>query len=436
MKPHTHLNIDRKATEAGFVSVLILFVAAALATFSYGLINIGDTAIKVNMEKQMLDTHGILVGQSAIKHGLGQTCSEGFFIGEMAERSEELFNNLEGIEADDRQYTCEPIGGLIERGEGDPDGPPGTFRRYRVRSTLNAQIFDDQEDDEGGVSRDVIVEVRELSEEVERPRPQVMFLLDYSGSMGGERVIQLRNAVSTFVNANYELDYGIVIYDSNVRTQIGINSGANHNQSVLSMINNQAPAGSTNFGDPLLVGINALEARVQNEVFIVLISDGNPNAGPNALTIVENQIRSVDPQSCLTHEGEKCITVYTLGVDNANVGLLQNLSGNAITNPNDRDDFTFIANAAGTQGAFSAIVEDILCRVGPIDPAPGPDEQNTINVLVDENPLEIGVDFVYDGSTNSIKLFDEAPNFACTSVLDQGGSVTVRYGQPRLIVSP
>jgi uncharacterized protein YegL len=391
-KHHRVHFLRTRKDQHGFVSVLILFAAAVLTVFSIGLLDVGNTAIEVNIEKQVLDTHGVMVGKSVITRGLDRTCFNGIFAAELADDSNNVFDNLQNADAEDRELDCESLTDeLIVREPGDPDGPPGTFRQYRIRSNLKGSVFGDP-NDESSQAREVIVEIRENHAKVENRRAQIMFLLDYSGSMNGNLITQLKNAVEYFVNQKYALDYGIIIYDDNVRKTINISSGDQHDNTVLTTVRNEQPDNSTNFGDPLIRAVDLLKQRVDyQDLFIVLISDGNPNAGPDAVGVVNNQIRSLDPEACTTgNSNDPCITVYTMGVENANMVLLLSLSGNAATPVNDRDSYRFFATANGTQDTFNTIVEDILCRYGPIDPAPSIKDEESINVFIDDEALVHG----------------------------------------------
>ena len=424
--------------QSGFTAYVIILLAATLAGISMLVIDFGRGANRIHTEKQLLDSHGFIVGQQIISQGLGAACVNGEFVGDTDELSQALFNQLDQVEREDRTYLCEELddGEVIVREEGDPSGPPGTFRRYRVSSSYNALADPSQVNQQGeDKNRSVIVEVREINGEVERPRPQIMFVLDYSGSMNSNnRANRLKGAMQEFVNANYEVDYGVILFDSNVRTTIGLGEGANHNQSVMSTVNGNNPGGGTNFHGPLQNAVGALNQTNNQHSYVVLVSDGQPGDGSSAQSFVNNTIRGIDPDICQSRSGNSiCHTVYTLGVDGANLNMLESLSGNAATAPGDRDTFTFSIAAQDTQAAFRAIVDDILCSFGPLEPQPSVEEENTISVFLNESPLTRNVDFEYDRSTNAVKLYDADGNQACTNALDNGGSITIRYGKPRVI---
>ena len=424
--------LHARQSQQGFTSVVILFAAAILAFFSIGLVQVGEVSIEVNMEKQMLDTHAVMVGKSVITRGRGYTCLNGVLSDGLKDESNRLFNQIDTMNADDREYTCEEISDeLIERGEGDPDGPPGTFRRYRIQSKVKASVFGSQDEDEF-YTREAIIEIREINGEIAKDIPQVMFLLDYSGSMLGNRIQQLKGAVNFFMDQDYPMDYGVIIYDTNVRRTVGVDTHANNFDTVDQLVNQQQPDGTTNFGDPLINAVDLLKRRNGHKrLFIVLISDGYPNAGPDPYNVVEQHIRSIDEEACTTgNSSDPCITVYTLGVDDADENLLKDLSGSVATNANERNKFFFKANAAGTRETFDKIVRDILCTYGPMNPPPVPGEEESINIFIDDEPLKVGDDFVYVPANHSIRFLDAA----CDDVIDKGGDIIIRYGQPRLII--
>jgi len=149
---------------------------------------------------------------------------------------------------------------------------------------------------------------------------------------------------------------------------------------------------------------------------------------------VNSTIRGIDPNICLTRSGNvTCHTVYTLGVDNANMGMLQSLSGNAATAPNDYGNFAFAIASQNTDEAFGAIVDDILCSFGPLEPQPSVEEEDTIHVFLNEESLTVNVDYEYDRNLNAVKLYDSNNRQACTDALNNGGAITIRYGKPRIV---
>ena len=427
---------QHRQNELGFTAYVIILLAATLAGISMLAIDFGRGSNRISMEKQLLDSHAYIVGQQVISQGINAACVNGEFVSSTDQLSQVLFNQLDQVERDDRKYYCQELddGEVLIREEGDPSGPPGTFRRYRVCSDYNALQDPNSAQDEGeDVKRCSIVEVREIGGKVEKPRPQIMFVLDYSGSMSSNgRGDSLKSAMQDFVNAAYEVDYGVVLFDSSVRTTIGLGDGANHNSSVMSTVNSNNPGGGTAFERPLQDAVNALNQSNNQSSYVVLVSDGVPHDGDSAMNYVDNVIRAIDPTICESGQGNQiCHTVYTLGVDNADMNMLDSLSGNAATAPGNRDEYSFQISAQDTQAAFRHILDDILCSFGPLDPQPSPDELRSLTVLLNEEPLLRDVDYEY--LQGRIKLYDANGNQACTRALENDGSITIRYGKPRVI---
>ena len=118
------------------------------------------------------------------------------------------------------------------------------------------------------------------------------------------------------------------------------------------------------------------------------------------------------------------------------MGMLKSLSGNAATPPGDRHKFSKEIESIDIEDAFNAIVDDILCSFGPLDPQPSVEEEDSIRVFLNEQVLKKGEDedYVYDRELNAVKLFDaENGNAACTNALENGGALKIRYGKPRVI---
>jgi Mg-chelatase subunit ChlD len=429
------LRTKRKA-QGGFAALFVVFLAGTLATLSWYTVKFGRTSLRVSTEKQLLDTHGHLLGQQLIKQGPDAVCQGGHFQGDLSQISSALFGQLDTAEEDEREYRCEELG-TVTRDQDTEEGPAGSYRRYRVTSSYDAGYYaNDPDAEEAKTDRSVIVEVREISGEVERPRPQIMFLLDYSGSMSSNnRMPRLKSAVDRFIDKKYDVDYGVVFFSSDVLETIGLGSGGAHDDNVSRRVNERNPGGSTNFTDPLRTAVQQLEQMGNHYSYIVLVSDGNPNAGGDPVQYVNQNIRDVDPEICRTRRGNRpCHTVYTLGVDDANMSTLERLSGNRITPSADRGDFTYEIASEDIIAAFDDITKDILCSFGPIDPAPEPDEEDSIHVFFQDAPLELSPDgasdgFIYDRNTNSVKLYGEP----CEVVFRDDSLITIRYGKPRVI---
>ena len=431
-----------KREEGGFAALIVIMVAATLALLSVEVIDYGKIANRVSTEKQLLDSHGHLVGHSIINLGLEASCSRGVFSGEVDEVSAALFGEMNQVNQEDRAYRCEALddGELIVREPGDPDGPPGSFRRYRVTSDYNSLTGDTDQEEAGDViSRSVIVEVREIETTVQDARPQIMFVLDYSGSMKNNgKHIALKNAMQHFVDANYEIDYGVVLFESHIIDSKGVSHGNGHHQEVMSKVNVD-PGGGTQFKKPLEEATEELRRSYNPYSYIVLVSDGLPGDKDDAQTFVNSNIRNIDPDNCTMRRGDPaCITIYTLSVDNVPEGkrILTSLSGNAATTDQKREDYMYdIRDPANTEVALKSILDEILCAFGPLESPPAAGEEDTVRVFINDDLLpNDGEHYSYDSDTNQVFLYDvDGGRQACTEAINHG-KLTVRYGKPRIIV--
>ena len=281
----------------------------------------------------------------------------------------------------------------------------------------------------GDISKSTKVKVKEETHDVSFVDAAVVMLLDFSGSMNGNRINQLKDAVRSFVDSNFNLSYSVILYNSDIITTSNIGKGQQHNQSIHTIINNNNPSGGTNFIKPLSEAINQIQTSDYEAYYILLISDGSPNEGINSSqSFIQNNILSLDDDACLfTTTQNPCITVYTLGVDNANQNALQSISGNTLSQ--DSQDYSYTVNANQVQAAFNAIIEEIMCRIGPVL------AETPINVFNGLDLLDENIDYVYSEDTKVFKFYDVDPFYVCTEMLNASAQLTLRWGDVNLNVS-
>jgi Mg-chelatase subunit ChlD len=149
---------------------------------------------------------------------------------------------------------------------------------------------------------------QENFDEAERRRYKLVLVLDFSGSMnepfsGSSRISALRQAVNGLLDRNFEIDYGMVSFSSNVITSVAI--GPNSTQRIRDEIRRGA-GGGTNYGDALNATqglFNAVDDFGENVLFI---SDGAPNPGtPDPLPIVMRMWDRASPPSPSTSVGSR-----------------------------------------------------------------------------------------------------------------------------------
>lgn len=392
--------------QKGFAAAVTLLLAAVLAVLSYKIIFIGRISINVAKEKQALDACSLYAGIKIIEtNDIENICSLNFF-NECTSYLEDVNINGEMV-CTDQGLTCN-IDNECER-------------IIYVSSTYNPGLQD--------VTKSVKVHVKEDQHDVDLVDAAVILLLDYSGSMNGNRIIQLKNTVNQFITSSFNLSYSVILYNNNIISFSNINKGQQHDNFVSNIVNNHNPGGGTNFINPIQKAMEQIQTTNYEAYYILLVSDGQPNEGINqSKTYVENNILSISDRNCVySTRTNPCITVYTLGVDNANTSALHAISGNAISQ--DPLEFSYMVNANQTEAAFNSILEEIICRVGPIET-----NNQKVYVFHEDFPIIEGEDFVFDYDTKIIKFYDFQGRQVCTDIIDGRNNIIIRWGQPKLEV--
>ena len=393
----------KRQQNKGFAALTVVLLSAVLGMIAFAVIQYGRISLNVANEKQTLDSCGTGLGLSIIStNDIDEVCF-GDYLNECSE--------LLGMPQPD--FVCEDLGL-----ECDANGV--CKRSFGVSSTYNPG--------RGEVTKSINISIAEETHDVDLIDAAVIMLLDYSGSMNGNRIQQLKDTVTQFINSDFNLSYSVILYNSSVIEKSDIGKSPQHKQTVLSIVNNRSPGGGTNFVLPLQEAITQIQTTNYEAYYILLISDGSPNegAGPSQ-TFVQNNIRNINDNNCIySTVTDPCITVYTLGVDNANTGALQSISGNTLnTTPNE---FSFVVNANQVAAAFNAIIEEIMCRIGPVI------ADGDLNVFNDTQILEEGTDYLYDNLYKILKFYDEEPFNICTNMLNNNAQITLRWGKPKINV--
>lgn len=396
-------NLHSKKKQKGIASAVILLCAAILAMLSLKIIDIGKIGINVNTAKHLLDTCSIVSGQRILAtNDIDNVCSE-----ESLQQCFDLYeNNIIDVSCIDNGTEC------------DVDGACKT--KVTISSTYNPGHHD--------VTKSVEVLINEEKHEVNIIDAAVIFLLDYSGSMQGNRINQLKTAVRYFINENYNLSYSVIIYNDDIIATSNIGKSPNHNQAALSILNSNNAGGGTSFIKPVQKAMQQISDTDYEVYYIVLISDGSPNEGIAASRdFVNSNIMNIEDEFCILSTAQNpCISIFTLGVDNADTGALSQISGNTINrNPNE---YMYTANANQTSVAFNAIIEEIMCRIGPVIAS------DNLYVFNDLEILEENIDYVFDNQNKILKFYDEEPFNICTSMLNDNSNITLRWGNPELHV--
>ena len=162
-----------------------------------------------------------------------------------------------------------------------------------------------------------------------------VFVADVSGSMSGDPLSQLKDALvisSQYINENNSI--GLVSYSSDVYINLPIDKfDLNHRSYFVGAVDSLMANGNTASYDALLVAVDMIQKELENNPnatpMIFLLSDGETNVG-NSL------------KSCIPILQFYSIPVYTIGY-NANIEALEEISGinEAVSINADSDDVIY-----------------------------------------------------------------------------------------------
>jgi Mg-chelatase subunit ChlD len=275
--------------------------------------------------------------------------------------------------------------------------------------------------------------------QTERRKPKLVLALDYSGSMTlpftgatGQRAIDiLEISVAGLLNADLDIDYASVFYNSGVFDHVGF-GGSAINQ-ILNRFDNYDAGGGTNYSSPLGRARSILAAEEDTGRYVLMVSDGQPGDSPGQIASAASSLWAIDA------------TIFSLEIrrHGSSPALAQNLIAISGT-PADRGDpsYHFVATS-GTElvDQFSNILAEIACRAGPVTPAPA-DPSDLSLLLFKPGMTDIALvpvadvfsspgvyGYSYDAGTQMVALTDRT----CSAVLDSGYKILSR-SQPGVLV--
>jgi uncharacterized protein YegL len=392
--------MQKNKHEKGFAALIVCMIAAVLAGLAFLTIKVGGGYKQLADERQYLDTCALSIGMDIIyTNDVEMFCNN----------TEGLGCNLDFVD-NQSQFNC------IDNGLDCSTTP--CKRKFSITADYIVNGIETTDTS--------FVKIDEENHDVQKIDAAIILLLDFSGSMQGNRIAQLKTAVQTFVAQNYDLDYSVILYNSNVINFTEISKGLDHDQRVLSIVNNNSPSGGTNFVKPLQKSKELIDRTDNEAYYIIMVSDGSPNeGGSESINYVRSVLRNSNINDCYySTSNSPCITVYSLAVDNADTGVLNQISGNAINqNPGE---YSFSINANQVLAAFSAIVAEIVCRIGPVS------SSNDLHIFNNTTKLRKDIDFVYDSLFNIVKFYDILPNNICSLMLENNTDITIRSGRPKV----
>ena len=392
--------IHKNKRESGAALLIVCALSLILAISSYIGIQYGLNSKHSMTEWQGVDSCAVSIGNNIV-----------------------TTNDIESICNNVQNYLCEDLNEFTESSYSCVDR--GIVCDENEICTRTISVTGTNESENSQTNRSTDIELIEENHEIKKVDSALIFLLDYSGSMQGNRINQLKNSFRFFVNASYDLDYAVLIYSSSVIDNSSIGKGLNHDQNALSIVNRNNPSGGTNFVKPIERALDLIRRTEYESYFVLLVSDGSPNEGSEpSVNLVNSRIKSLDPNNCLfPSKDNPCISIYSLGVDNANMSTLNELSGNS--NNNNPQEYSFLINSNQTQLAFEAIVSEIMCRIGPI-------KLSNFNLFNDTQLLEDNIDYYVDNVNNIIKFYDVEPINICTEMVTNNANITIRQKNVKL----
>jgi len=164
----------------------------------------------------------------------------------------------------------------------------------------------------------------------------VIFVLDRSGSMGGRKIEQLKDAFSEIVYQVHDEDrFNVISFSSNIDQwqEEMVQADLENKQSSVQYINAIDPIGSTNINQALLDALEMYQGDLEAVPIIVFLTDGLPTAGvTNNAQIRENVL----------YANDKSVSIYSLGFgDDVDFDFLSALSlenrGFAVKIPESED---------------------------------------------------------------------------------------------------
>ena len=148
----------------------------------------------------------------------------------------------------------------------------------------------------------------------------IIFILDTSGSMKGEKIRQAKGALSFCLNSLNEDDrFNVIDFDDQVTTFEAnlVRAGQKNVTEALSFVDKREAEGGTNINDALIIGLEQIE-RADGACFIIFLTDGLPTVGQTDINTILTNVKGANRSSTR-------IFVFGVGYD-VNTRLLDRLA--------------------------------------------------------------------------------------------------------------
>ncbi len=149
----------------------------------------------------------------------------------------------------------------------------------------------------------------------------ILFILDTSGSMQGEKIIQAKGALSFCLNGLAEGDrFNVIDFDDQARPFKPALVAADRRNigEALSFVEGCGAEGGTNINDALLTGLDQI-ARSERTSFVIFLTDGLPTVG-------ETDVQRILANAEEANRSKTRLFVFGVGYD-VNTRLLDRLAG-------------------------------------------------------------------------------------------------------------
>ncbi len=269
-----------------------------------------------------------------------------------------------------------------------------------------------------------------------RPRADITLVLDYSGSMSGAPVEELRRVVKDHILLlDLPADYAAVFFDSGIKQQIDF-SEPNAVDAIVNALQQDTGSG-TGTGQALNTAADIVEKNPgQDNEVIVLVTDGAPTEAPDG---ADPEQYARDAATRIWDQTKATIFTLHIAADSLTTPFMIDVSGT----PDNRhsEDYYFNPQSADEfRSAIAEIISSIVCPVDALDPATA-DDPEQVQAFLERNGLDMKLPMVQnlvDPNALEAKFNPNSRTItfsiaACKLIANEGHRAVIRYRKPLLI---